>query len=60
MSTNGEVSVDRIYNKAEVHSIVNNIYILTARSWLNNGQRRHPCDVTRKIVKALRKRSIRW
>jgi hypothetical protein len=71
MSQNGEVSVDTLYkNKTTLHSIVNNIYIISATTaWekrhgtavqFSGNQRRHTRDVTRRIVRALRKRSIRW
>lgn len=69
MSQNGEVSVDTLY-KNSLHSIVNNIYIISATAaWekrhgaavpFNNDQRRNAADVTKRIVRSLRKRSIRW
>jgi hypothetical protein len=71
MSQNGEVSVDTLYkNKTTLHNIVNNIYIISSTAaWekrhgialhFNSDQRRHTVDVTKRIVRALRKRSIRW
>lgn len=71
MSQNGEVSVDTLYkNENSLHSIVNNIYFISATAaWekrhgaavpFNSDQRRHAADVTKRIVRSLRKRSIRW
>jgi hypothetical protein len=71
MSGNGDISVDTLYkNKSTLHSFVNNVYILSsAAAWdkrhgatlhFASDQRRHAADVTKRIVRALRKRSIRW
>ena len=71
MSQNGEVSLDTLFeNENSLRGIVNNIYFISATAaWekrhglavqFNNDQRRHTADVTKRIVRSLRKRSIRW